>query len=134
MIQGYFLSLFYLIMTSLICYQSKYRLELSFMLRFTDNLEKNKKLFVAFISMGFVTTAILLFFPESPGPRILGDLIPALMVFYNTLYILVMIKRKEKNASPDCLDMRKGERKIALARLSAAVAVLHFLLPSFVLI
>ncbi len=134
MIQGYFLSLFYLIVSALIYYQSRYRLELSFMLRFTDNLEKNRKLFYAFISLGLVTVFILLFFPISPGPMILGDLIPALMVLYNTLYILVMIKRKENNGSPDCLDMKKGERKIALARLSAAVAVLHFLLPSFVLL
>lgn len=135
MIQGYFLSIFYLVLSALIYYQSKYRMELSFMLRFLDALEKDRRVFLAFILSGFITAFILLFFPESPGPFILGDLIPSLVILYNTLYFLLMIKRKEKNErAGDYLDKKSLSRKLFLARLSVGVAVIHFLFPSFILL
>ncbi len=135
MIQGYFLSVFFLLLTSLMYYQTKYRMELSFMLRFMDYLESDRRCLVVYLISGLFITSVLLFLPISPGPRWLGDLIPALIVFYNTLYFFVMIKRKEKKESNlDWLDKRKGEKKILLARLSLAVGVIHFLLPSFVLL
>lgn len=134
MIQGYFLSLFYLIFSSLIYFQGKYRIELSFMLRFTDELEKDRKKLYGFSLLGLLTFLILLFFPQNPGPVILGDLIPSLVVLYNTIYFFMMIKRKEKSGRSDYLDTKRGERKIILGYISFSVAVLHFLLPSFVLI
>ena len=135
MIQGYFLSIFYLVLSALIYYQSKYRMELSFMLRFMNLLEKNRRFYILFISCGFLTFLILFFFPIYPGPMILGDLIPSLMVLYNTLYFLVMIKRKEKNEKAEnYLDMKSLSRKLFLARLSIIVAIVHFFLPSFVLL
>lgn len=118
----------------MVYYQSKYRLELSFMLRFTESLEKNRKLSLIFFILGLVTTLMLLFFPVSPGPLILGDLVPAIAVLYNTLYFYITIRRKVKNGGPDYIDMKKGERKIMLARITSSVALLHFLFPSFVLL
>ncbi len=134
MIQGYFLSIFHLLLSAMIYLQGKYRVELSFMLRFTDALEKDRRKLYAFSLFGLVTVLILLFFPESPGPVILGDLIVALMVLYNTIYFFLMIKRKEKSEKSDYLDTKRGERKIVLGYISLSLAVLHFLLPSFVLI
>ncbi len=134
MIQGYFLSVFYLIFSAMIYFQGKYRIELSFMLRFTDELEKDRKKLYVFSSLGLLTFLILIFFPQSPGPVILGDLIPALIVLYNTIYFFVMIKRKEKSGRGEYLDTKRGERKIILGYISLSAAVLHFLLPSFVLI
>ncbi len=134
MIQGYFLSLFYLIFSAMIYFQGKYRIELSFMLRFTDELGKDRKKLYLFSSLGLLTFLILLFFPQSPGPVILGDLIPSLVVLYNTIYFFIMIKRKEKSGQSEYLDTKRGKRKIILGYISLSTAVLHFLLPSFVLI
>lgn len=134
MIQGYFLSVFYLIFSAMIYFQGKYRIELSFMLRFTDELEKDRKKLYLFSSLGLLTFLILIFFPQSPGPVILGDLIPSLVVLYNTIYFFMMIKRKEKSGRGEYLDTKRGERKIILGYISLSAAVLHFLLPSLVLI
>ncbi len=134
MIQGYFLSVFYLILSAAIYFQGKYRIELSFMLRFTDELEKDRKKLFIFSALGLLTFLILIFFPQSPGPVILGDLIPALVVLYNTIYFFMMIKRKEKSVRGEYLDTKRGERKIILGYISLSLAVLHFLFPSFVLI
>lgn len=118
----------------MIYFQGKYRIELSFMLRFTDELEKDRKKLYVFSSLGLLTFLILLFFPQSPGPVILGDLIPSLVVLYNTIYFFMMIKRKEKSGQSEYLDTKRGERKIILGYISLSAAVLHFLLPSLVLI
>ncbi len=134
MIQGYFLTLVYLVVSSLIYFQSKYRLELAFMLRFTDALERDRRYLYSFSALGLLTFLILLFFPVSPGPKILGDLVPALVVLYNTLYFFIMIKRKEKSERADYLDRKRSERRIALGWISLSVALLHFLFPSFVLV
>lgn len=135
MIQGYFLSVFFLLLTALMYYQTKYRMQLSFMLRFMDWLEQDRRGLISYLISGLFITAVLLLLPISPGPIILGDLIPALVVFYNTLYFFVTIKRREKRESNlDWLDKRKGEKKLLLARLSLSVGVIHFLLPSFVLL
>ncbi len=135
MIQGYFLSVFFLLLNSLMYYQNKYRIELSFMLRFMDWLEQDRRGLVVYLISGLFITLVLFLLPISPGPIVLGDLIPALVVFYNTLYFFVTIKRKEKNdRNLDWLDKRKGEKKLLLARISLSVGVIHFLLPSFVLL
>ena len=134
MIQGYFLSLIYLVLSSLIYFQSKYRLELAFMLRFTDALERDRRYLYSFSGLGLLTFLILLFFPVSPGPAILGDLVPSLVVLYNTLYFFIMIKRKEKSERAEYLDRKRSERRTALGWISVTVALLHFIFPSFVLI
>lgn len=135
MIQGYFLSLVFLVLYSLMFYQTRYRMELSFMLRFSSALESSSKLFYLFTSLGFLTFLILIFFPVSPGPVILGDILPAVVILYDTLYFFVDIKRKEKNEKiVDYLDKRRLEMKLFLARLNIVIAALHFLLPSFVII
>lgn len=135
MIQGYFLSLVFLVLYSLMFYQTRYRMELSFMLRFTSALESSSKLFYLFTALGFLTFLLLIFFPVSPGPMILGDILPAIVILYDTLYFFVDIKRKEKNEKiVDYLDKRRLEMKLFLARLNIVIAAFHFLLPSFVII
>lgn len=135
MIQGYFLSLVFLVLSSLMFYQTRYRMELSFMLRFISALENEKKLFYAFSASGLVIFLLLLFFPVSPGPMFLGDILPALVILYDTLYFFIDIKRKENNKNAvDYLDKKRLETKLFLARVNITLAVLHFLLPSFVII
>lgn len=135
MIQGYFLSLVFLVLSSLMFYQTRYRMELSFMLRFISALENKKKLFYTFSASGLVIFLLLLFFPVSPGPMFLGDILPALVILYDTLYFFIDIKRKENNKNAvDYLDKKRLETKLFLARVNITIAVLHFLLPSFVII
>lgn len=135
MIQGYFLSLIFLVLSSLMFYQSNYRMELSFMLRFLTALENSRRIFYLFSASGAVIFLILILFPVSPGPMFLGDALPAFVILYDTLYFFVDIKRKEKNEKAvDYLDKKRLEMKLFLARLNITVAVIHFLLPSFVII
>lgn len=134
MIQGYFLSIIYLIVSSLLSYLSKYRLSLSFMLRFSDLLKNNKKISLSFFFIGLLTSLLLLFFPIYPGPTILGDLMIALVVLYDALYFFVDSRRAQNNDRESYLNPKKERRMIFLARLSLVCAIIHFLFPSLVLI
>ncbi len=104
------------------------------MLRFMDELERNRRFLNLFFLTGCLTSLLLLFFPSYPGPMILGDLIPSLVVLYNTLYFYITIRRREKDGRTEYLDASRAGRRIVLARISLLTALLHFLLPSFVLI
>ena len=141
MIQGYILSVLYLSLSSLMFLQTKYRLQLSFVLRFSSFLVSNKNALNIFSLIGAMIFIILLFFPISPGPRILGDLIPALMVLYETLYFFIVpLTTTQKRGREDIkkdreyINFSKEGRKVTLGWISMIVAIVHFAFPSFVLL
>ena len=134
MIQGYILSVLYLSLSSLMFLQTKYRLQLSFVLRFSSFLVSNKNALNIFSLIGAMIFIILLFFPISPGPRILGDLIPALMVLYETLYFFIVYGREDIKKDREYINFSKEERKVTLGWISMIVAIVHFAFPSFVLL
>lgn len=134
MIQGYLLSIFYLIFAALLLLQNKYRLQLSFFLKFSSYLKENRRYLNYFSLLGLFITLILVFFPISPGPMVLGDLIPALFILYETLYFFFTYGRDESESGKDYLDMKKEGRRINLGWCSLIIAVIHFIFPSFVLL
>ena len=77
---------------------------------------------------------MLALLPLSPGPMVLGDLIPLLMITYDSLYFLIVFSRDEGESRKDYLDIGKESRKVFLGYLNIAVAVLHFIFPTFVLL
>lgn len=134
MIQFYFLSIVFLLFSSIMFLQNRYRFQLSFSLRFTEALEKNDKYLYLFSLSGVFIFLSLVFFPIDPGPVIIGDLVPALIVLYNTLYFFITNMRKKKENGSDYLIIKKEGRRVFLGYLSLTVASLHFLFPSFVLL
>ena len=134
MIQGYILSFLYLSLSSLMFLQNKYRLQLSFIIRFSSFLISNKKALNIFTLSGAFIFLILVFFPISPGPMVLGDLIPALMILYETLYFYIVYGRAEIKKEREYINFPKEGRKVILGYMSMVVALVHFVFPSFVLL
>ena len=114
--------------------QNKYRLQLSFVLRFSSFLISNKKALNIFTIAGAVIVIILVFFPISPGPKVLGDLIPALMILYETLYFYIVYGKEEIKKEREYINFSKEGRKVMLGWLSLIIALVHFVFPSFVLL
>lgn len=134
MIQGYILSILFLLICSLMFLQNKYRLQLSFVLRFSSLLISNKVALRVFTGTGVLIFLVLMFFPISPGPMILGDLIPSLMVFYETLYFFIVYGREDTKKEREYINFSKEGRKVTLGWISIIVAIIHFVFPSFVLL
>ncbi len=133
MIQGYFLSVVFLATGAMLFLMEPYRTQFSFMIRFRSFLEE--KALWAFILFGSVTALLLLFFPVYPGPFLLGDLIPAVFIIYQTIYFGIRYSRKRLDKNEAREYSRSGlERKKAMGFILLSVAALHFLLPSFVLL
>ena len=134
MIQGYFLSILYLSLSALMFLENKYRLKLSLILRLSSFLKTNRKALYLFTLFGFLCLVMLLFFPIAPGPMILGDLVPSLMIFYEILYFFIAYSRVEGKGEREYINFAKEGRKVTLGWISLIVAAVHFAFPSFVLL
>ena len=84
--QIYFLTIFYLTLTAFFLLIESYREYLTFMIIYRHILLSSIKLRVFFFLFGIVLGVLNLLFPSSPGPRFLGDLIPAIALFLASIY------------------------------------------------
>lgn len=134
MLQIYFLSIAFLGLSSLLLLLDYYREELSFLLRFRAFLRENKKAQYAYFISGIAIAVLLLFFPIYPGPMLLGDFIPAIVAALNAFYFMIAFSEKNKERGLSFSGTKLEERKKLAGVISLAVAMLHFLFPSFVLI
>ena len=82
---------------------------------------------ILFPVAGLFLTAGLLFFPVSPGPMILGDLLPAVTVLIIVFNFTVVL------ASGDRVTSAALKNRL-LGTFALLTASLHFLFPSIVLI
>lgn len=134
MLQIYFLSIAFLILSSMLLLLDYYREELSFLLRFRAFLRENKRAQYVYFISGLVVSILLLFFPIYPGPILLGDFIPAIAIALNSFYFMIAFSEKNKERGLSFNGTKLEERKKLAGIILLSIATLHFLFPSFVLI
>lgn len=78
-----------------------------------------------FTLSGLLVALLLPFFPMDPGPRFLGDLVPALWLVYTTFMLALGYAGKHAHSI-------RWAKETGL--ISLFVTALHFLFPSLVLI
>lgn len=134
MLQIYFLSIVYLVFSSLLLLIDYYREKLAFLLRLRAALRDNRKAqHIHFIS-GLAISILLLFFPISPGPMFLGDLVPSIAIAFESFYFLVSYSEKNRDRGLSFNGTKLEVKRRNAGYASLLVALLHFLFPSFVLI
>ena len=97
------------------------------MIRYRHILLSSIKLRVFFFLFGIVLGVLNLLFPSSPGPRFLGDLIPAIALFLASIYYPSL---KEARIGDATLYGKGKSRGLILL----AISCFHFMLPNCVLI
>lgn len=128
MIQFYLLSVLFLCLSAGLLLVDKYGTTLLFLINF-KNFYRTKKTFrIVFLSAGFLSTAGIVAFPVSPGPVVLGDLLPAV----NCIIVLIWLLKNLRKAE-DVVDYNNGKRN-ALGFVTLGVALIHFLFPGVVII
>ena len=125
--QIYFLTIFYLTLTAFFLLIESYREYLTFMIRYRHILLSSIKLRVFFFIFGIVLGVLNLLFPSSPGPRFLGDLIPAIALFLASIYYPSL---KEARIGDATLYGKGKSRGLILLCISC----FHFMLSNCVLI
>ena len=128
MIQFYLLSVLFLCLSAGLLLVDKYGTTLLFLINF-KNFYRTKKVFrTVFLTAGFLSTAGLVVFPVSPGPVVLGDLLPAV----NCIIVLIWLL-KSLRTGESVVDYNNGKRN-ALGFVTLGVALIHFLFPGVVII
>ena len=78
--------------------------------------------------LGLVLAAGLLLFPISPGPMVIGDLLPAAAVLFCVFNFVLSLSGAEHHVS------FAGKKDRFLGHFVLFVAIIHFLFPSIVII
>lgn len=153
MMQVYLLGIAYLLLGAGMLLVDYYGGRLLLLIRLRSTFRSSRPCRLLFVVGGFLLVVLMLLFPVPPGPRILGDLIPAVNVFALWIWFVsqaIAISRKRKgdssaerddhlsrNREDDMLHytsslIETNKRNFGLVTL--VVACLHFLVPMSVLL
>ncbi len=141
MMQIYLLSVAYLLLGSAFLLSDTYGGRFSLLLSLRYVFRTKKGFQTIMIILGFALSLALGFFPMSPGPRLLGDLIPmANTILLTFWYLFHALRYSDEDASlqeKSVLEstgqyFEKNKRNFGF--LTALVALLHFLVPMSVLL
>lgn len=131
MMQLWFITLFYLTYTGLIYIAPSIGIYNPTLLRIRDYLFNHEKYIILLMIIGYVLTILTLFFPISPGPIFLGDLLVSIFLFISSInYTFILIKKELSIV----IDEKIITRHRNYAIIIFIVSVLHFILPSWVIL
>ncbi len=133
MIQLYFLSIAYLVFSSLLLLVDSYRRKLSFMLKAKSSIRENIKRLNLYFLSGIALALSLLFVPMSPGPIIIGDIIPAAFILFLAFFFRLLYSERNRERSDAYLAGKKQKLR-KLGFICLFISFMHFLFPSIVLL
>ena len=128
MIQFYLLSVVFLILSAGLLLVDRYGTSFLFLINLKTFYNSKKAVKITFISLGLLIALAVIFFPVSPGPIILGDILPAANIVLVLIYLLRNFSKAESIA-----DFNNGKRN-ALGFITLGVALIHFLFPWIVVV
>lgn len=128
MIQFYLLSVVFLVLSAGLLLVDRYGTSFLFLINLKTFYNSKKAVKITFISLGLLIALAVIFFPVSPGPIILGDILPAANIVLVLIYLLRNFSKAESIA-----DFNNGKRN-ALGFITLGVALIHFLFPWIVVI
>ncbi len=128
MVQFYLLSVLFLVLSSGLLLVDKYGTTFLFLINLKTLYTSRKLVRTVYLASGLLIAAAIVAFPISPGPVILGDVLPAANIVIVLLYFL-----KNMSKTETVLEYNNGKRN-ALGFATLGVAVVHFLFPGIVII
>ena len=128
MVQFYLLSVLFLILSAGLLLVDKYGTTFLFLINLKTFYTSRKIVRVVYLILGLLIAVAIVVFPISPGPVILGDVLPAANIVIVLLYFL-----KNMNKVEGVLEYNNGKRN-ALGFVTLGVALIHFLFPGIVII
>lgn len=152
MVQFYFLTIFFLVIGSLVLLSSDYGGRFPLVIRLRDMMFKNQTNTIVMLVLTAVTGVMKLISPTDPGPAVLGDFVPAIMLVAVAVCYGFELKSlgadvagtdeqgdlgDESLLDSEIVDKAEGfyyKNKRLLGFVIASVAFLHFLFPSAVLL
>lgn len=128
MIQFYLLSVVYLVLSAGLLLVDRFGASLLLLINLKTFYTSKKAIPIVWISVGLAIAAAIVFFPISPGPIVLGDMLPAASIVLVDLYLMSRVGKPERVE-----DYNNGKRN-ALGYFTLGVALIHFLFPWVVIV
>ncbi len=128
MVQFYLLSVLFLVLSAGLLLVDKYGTTFLFLINLKTFYNSRKVVRIVYLSIGLLIAVALVFFPISPGPVVIGDILPAANIVIVLLYFL-----KNLGKGDDVVEYNNGKRN-ALGFATLGVALIHFLFPWIVVI
>ena len=128
MIQFYLLSVVYLVLSAGLLLVDRFGASLLLLINLKTFYTSKKAIPFIWISIGLLIAAALVFFPVSPGPIVLGDMLPAGAIVLVVIYLMSRVGKVESIE-----DYNNGKRN-ALGFFALGVSLIHFLFPWIVII
>ena len=128
MIQFYLLSVVYLVLSAGLLLVDRFGASLLLLINLKTFYTSKKAIPIVWISVGLAIAAAIVFFPISPGPIVLGDMLPAASIVLVDLYLMSRVGKPERVE-----DYNNGKRN-ALGFFALGVALIHFLFPWIVIV
>jgi hypothetical protein len=131
MMQLWLITLLYLTYTGLIFLAPSLGIYNPTLLRIRDYLFNHEKYIILIMIIGYALTILTLFFPISPGPIFLGDLLVSTFLFFSAINFTFILVKKELSI---VIDENIITRHRNYAIIIFIVALLHFVFPAWVIL
>jgi len=128
MFQFFFLTEVFLFLSAGLLLANKYGMRLLFLINIRDFFCSKKTFRIVYGIVGLFCASVLFFFPTEPRPSAIGDLIPLLMILFDLVY--VETKYLKSIYETDLSDSANS----SIGVLNLVVALVHFIIPSIVLL
>ena len=136
MIQLYLLSVAYLVIGSGFLLSDTHGIKMNFLFSLRFAFRNNRAVRLSLVIGGFLLTIGLALFPIDPGPRIIGDLLPMLNIFLLSVWYLVeaLHKAEAEELITSVVGRYRERTRERMGYATLVIALIHFLLPHFVLL
>ena len=130
MMQIWLITNLYLIYTSLLLLTPQYGVLFPILLNMREYL-LNKTIWLKLIIItGYILTIVNCFFPNIPGPLILGDLFVTIALLISSIWYTMLLLGKNKG---NILSQNRKRLYVKFSIINLIVVFLHFILPNWVL-
>ncbi len=131
MMQIWFITIIYLVYTGLVLITQEFGIKVPILLNMREYLFTHRKIFIFVMFLGYLLTILNCFIPTIPGPMILGDLFVTIALLYSSVWYNVNLF---KSKGEIIIEQTKRKFNLRMAIIIFNIALLHFLLPHWVLL
>jgi hypothetical protein len=131
MMQIWFITIIYLVYTGLVLITQEFGVKVPILLNMREYLFTHRKIFIFVMFLGYLLTILNCFIPTIPGPMVLGDLFVTIALLYSSVWYNINLF---KSKGTIIIEQTKRKFNLRMAIIIFNIAILHFLLPHWVLL
>ncbi|MGD6731165.1 MAG: hypothetical protein ACPKMZ_08835 [Pleomorphochaeta sp.] len=131
MMQIWFITIIYLVYTGLVLITQEFGVKVPILLNMREYLFTHRKIFIFVMFLGYLLTILNCFIPTIPGPMVLGDLFVTIALLYSSIWYNINLFRSKGDI---IIEQTRRKFNLRMAIIIINIALLHFLLPHWVLL